>query len=65
MIPLSIVYWLMGENGWTSDEAPGVVPDPIHGARFLHEIYTRAQSRYTGRVTCQRSLGQGDEYDCE
>src|SRR4030095_16948541 len=51
MISLSVVHWLMGENGWTFAEAPGVVPDPIHGARFLHEIYTRAQPRYTGRVT--------------
>ena len=51
MIALSVVHWLMGENGWTFAEAPGVVPDPIHGARFLHEIYTRAVPRYTGRVT--------------
>jgi putative glutathione S-transferase len=51
MIALSVVHWLMGENGWTFAEAPGVVPDPIHRARFLHEIYTRAQPRYTGRVT--------------
>ena len=55
MITLSVVHWLMGENGWTFAEAPGVVPDPIHGARFLHEIYTRAQPRYTGRVPCRCS----------
>src|SRR5579872_2632016 len=36
MIALSVVHWLMGENGWTFAEAPGVVPDPIHRARFLH-----------------------------
>jgi len=51
MIALSVVHWLMGENGWTLAEAPGVVPDLVHGARFLHEIYTRAQPDYTGRVT--------------
>jgi putative glutathione S-transferase len=27
------------------------VPDPLLGARFLHEIYTRAEPDYTGRVT--------------
>jgi putative glutathione S-transferase len=26
-------------------------PDPIGGARFLREVYTRAQPTYTGRVT--------------
>jgi putative glutathione S-transferase len=51
MIALSVVHWLMEKDGWTFAEAPGVVPDPIHGARFLHEIYTRAQPDYTGRVT--------------
>jgi putative glutathione S-transferase len=27
------------------------VPDPVHGARFLHEVYTHADATYTGRVT--------------
>jgi putative glutathione S-transferase len=51
MIGVSVVHWLMLENGWTFAEGPGVVPDPVHGARFLHEVYTRAMPRYTGRVT--------------
>src|SRR6476620_8520045 len=51
MIGVSVVHWLMLENGWTFAEGPGVVPDPVHGARFLHEIYTRADAEYTGRVT--------------
>jgi putative glutathione S-transferase len=51
MISVSVVYWLMLENGWTFADGPGVVPDPLHGARFLHEIYTRADPDYTGRVT--------------
>jgi len=41
----------MLENGWTFADGPGVVPDPLHGARFLYEIYTRAEPDYTGRVT--------------
>jgi glutathionyl-hydroquinone reductase len=51
MIGVSIVHWLMLENGWTFADGPGVVPDPVHGARFLHEVYTRAEPRHTGRVT--------------
>jgi glutathionyl-hydroquinone reductase len=50
MISLSVVHWLMLENGWTFADGPAVVPDPLHGARFLHEIYTRAEPHYTGRV---------------
>ncbi|MGN6123984.1 MAG: glutathione S-transferase family protein, partial [Sphingomonas oligoaromativorans] len=51
MISVSVVNWLMLEKGWTFDEAPGVVPDPIHHARFLHEVYTAADPSYTGRST--------------
>jgi len=51
MISVSVVHWLMAENGWNFADGPGVVPDPIHGSRFLHEVYTRPQPNYTGRVT--------------
>jgi glutathionyl-hydroquinone reductase len=50
-ISVSIVNWRMLEQGWTFEDAPGVVPDPVHGARYLHEVYTAAESGYTGRVT--------------
>jgi len=50
-ISLSVVHWLMAESGWTFAPGEGVVPDPIGGARFLHEVYTRADPQYTGRVT--------------
>ncbi len=51
LIGVSVVHWLMLENGWTFEDGPGVVPDPINRARFLYEVYTRAQPDYTGRVT--------------
>ncbi|MDR5762020.1 glutathione S-transferase family protein [Caballeronia sp. LZ035] len=51
MIDVSVVHWLMLENGWTFAEGPGVVPDPIHGARFMHQVYTTADPGYSGRVT--------------
>jgi putative glutathione S-transferase len=51
MIDISVVNWLMLEHGWTFDEAPGVIADLIHHARFLREIYTAMDPSYTGRVT--------------
>lgn len=51
MIDVSVVNWLMLENGWTFDPSPGVVSDPVNHARFMHEIYTAADPTYTGRVT--------------
>ncbi len=50
-ISLSITDWLMREDGITFHERDGVIPDPIFGARFLHEIYTAAKPDYSGRVT--------------
>ncbi len=51
MITLSVVNPLMLEQGWTFAPADGVVPDPVMGAEFMHQIYTAAQPDYTGRVT--------------
>jgi putative glutathione S-transferase len=51
MIDVSVVHWRMLEHGWTFEEAPGVIPDPIHEARYLHQVYTAAKADYSGRVT--------------
>jgi len=51
IIPLSVTHWRMGAKGWTFNYGPGVIPDPIHGAHYLHEIYKAASACYTGRVT--------------
>jgi putative glutathione S-transferase len=50
-ISVSVVHWLMGKQGWTFDDGPGVIPDPIFGAQRLYEVYTRSNPTYTGRVT--------------
>ena len=50
-ISVSVVNPLMLEHGWTFDAADGVIPDPIVGAHYLHEIYTAAKPDYSGRVT--------------
>ncbi len=47
-ISVSVVDWLMLENGWTFSAQH---PDHVNGARFLHEIYTKAKPDYSGRVT--------------
>jgi len=51
IVGLSVVNWLMGEEGWTFAEGQGVVPDPVLGARRLAELYVVSRSGYTGRVT--------------
>ena len=50
-ISLSVVHWHMAENGWTFAEGPDVIADPIHDAKFLHQVYTGADQHYSGRVT--------------
>ena len=50
-IPVSVVDPLMAENGWAFGDSPGCIPDPMHGVQYLHELYTRADGGYTGRVS--------------
>ncbi|HZC19921.1 MAG TPA: glutathione S-transferase family protein [Rubrobacteraceae bacterium] len=47
-ISLSVVDPIMGEGGWAFS---GAFPDPVNGASYLREVYTRAEPSYTGRVT--------------
>ncbi len=51
LVGVSVVHWLMGEDGWTFADGPGVVPDTVNGAAKLHEIYTLADPHCTSRVT--------------
>jgi putative glutathione S-transferase len=51
MIGVSVVDPLMEEHGWTFEEGGGGTGDRLHGSRWLHEVYTRAQPGYSGRVT--------------
>ncbi|MFO0875758.1 MAG: glutathione S-transferase family protein [Gemmataceae bacterium] len=50
-ISVSVVHWLMAEEGWTFAPGEDATGDTLHGSRCLHEIYTRAEPRYSGRVT--------------
>ncbi|KQP07956.1 MULTISPECIES: glutathione S-transferase family protein [unclassified Methylobacterium] len=51
MVGLSVVHWLMGEDGWTFAPGPGVVPDTVNGVTALHQLYTLADPNCTTRVT--------------
>lgn len=50
-IPISVVDPYMGAEGWTFGESEGCIPDGVNGAKRLHEVYTKADPHYTGRVT--------------
>ena len=51
MIRISVVHPYMGDHGWTFEPAPGVVADPLVGAKYMYEVYQHAQPDYSGRVT--------------
>jgi putative glutathione S-transferase len=51
VLSISVVNPLMLEHGWMFEAAPGTIPDPILGARYLYEVYLSARPRYSGRVT--------------
>ena len=52
MIDVSVVHWFMGDKGWTfADDEDNIVGDRLFGSEFAHQIYTRADPNYSGRVT--------------
>ena len=51
MISLSVVHWLMAEDGWTFADGDGVIKDPVNQAEFMRDVYLAADSQYSGRVT--------------
>jgi putative glutathione S-transferase len=51
MISISAVNSYMGPEGWTFDDGPGVIPDPINQASRLYEVYLAADPHYSGRAT--------------
>ncbi len=50
MIPVSAVHWLMLDDGWTFQEGPGVIPDPM-GHEKLYEIYQLSDPHANGKAT--------------
>lgn len=51
LIDVSVVSWLMLENGWTFDKTHGSTGDKLDDFQFMHQRYTADTTDYTGRVT--------------
>jgi putative glutathione S-transferase len=51
VISVSVVHHFMGENGWTFLAEDGATGDDLYGFDYLHQIYTKADPAYSGRVT--------------
>ena len=51
MISMSVVNSYMGSEGWTFADGPGVIADHVNHVSRLHELYTKADPDFTGRVT--------------
>lgn len=51
VISVSVVHHFMGEHGWTFLAEDGATGDDLHGFDYLHQVYTKADPTYSGRVT--------------
>ncbi|MGB6117012.1 MAG: glutathione S-transferase family protein [Mesorhizobium sp.] len=51
IISVSVVHHYMGKDGWTFLEQDGATGDTLYGVDFMHQIYTKADPDYSGRVT--------------
>ncbi|MDK2778396.1 MAG: glutathione S-transferase family protein [Pseudomonadota bacterium] len=50
-ISVSVVATDMLEQGWTFDSGNGSSGDALYQSQYLHQIYTRHDATYSGRVT--------------
>ncbi len=50
-VGVSIVEPKISEQGWRFGDYPGAGRDTQNGATYLHELYSRADSHFTGRAT--------------
>ncbi|RIK86829.1 MAG: glutathione-dependent reductase [Hyphomicrobiales bacterium] len=51
VISVDVVHPFMGDHGWTFLKQDGATGDSLFGSDYLHQIYTRADPSYSGRVT--------------
>ena len=63
MIGLSVVHWHMAENGWTFEDGPGVIPDPVLSRPLpSSDLYSLAARLYRPRHGA-RALGPRNRED--
>jgi putative glutathione S-transferase len=51
IVSVSSTHFLMGERGWTFEPGPEVIPDMVNHVEAVHQLYTLADPRFTGRAT--------------
>lgn len=51
VISMTVVEPFLTDEGWRFGDFPGAQQDPLNGATFMHEIYTKIDPTYTGRAT--------------
>ena len=51
VIGVSVVHPYMGDQGWSFASYPAATGDELYGLDYLHQLYTRADPHYSGRVT--------------
>jgi len=51
IIPVTVVNPVLTDEGWQFGGYPGADEDPLAGAAYMHEIYTRADPNVSGRAT--------------
>jgi glutathionyl-hydroquinone reductase len=51
LISVSVVDYLMLENGWEFKKREGATGDDLLGSDYLYQVYLKADASYSGRVT--------------
>ncbi|MEF0940556.1 glutathione S-transferase family protein [Rhizobium sp. BR 362] len=51
VISVSVVEPALSKQGWRFGNYPGATDDPVNGASYMHEIYTKADPLFSGRAT--------------
>lgn len=51
LVSVTVVNPRLSDHGWQFGGYPGAKLDPVNNANYMHELYTRANSQYTGRAT--------------
>ncbi|MCG8466196.1 MAG: glutathione S-transferase C-terminal domain-containing protein [Xanthomonadales bacterium] len=51
MVSVSVTNPVRTDQGWHFGAGHGVIPDPIMGAQYVHQLYSLAQADYTGRAS--------------
>jgi len=51
VISVCVVEPFLTDQGWRFGDFPGADRDPLNGATYMHELYTKADPTFTGRAT--------------